>query len=150
MKKSSFSDTIGNIFINLIFTLLILVVLGLAGFLLYLDFYISKPVFSLIWVILLPIFGLMATRLLDHFVGDKYYNPNWVYEARSGKGFVKPQKRQTKKILINFIECLLFILLLVRFIILAPLNKVCSIIGVSCSIVAIIAYFIIGIIPKSD
>ena len=146
MKKSK-SDTAEKVFYIITFTIMTLIVLGLLGYLIYLDFYISKSAFSLIWVALLPIFGLIANKLFEHFTGNKGYGANWVEDARKGKGIVKQNKRRMRKILTTFIECVMFALLLARFVVLFPLNKVFAIIGITCSAIGFISYFAIGVIP---
>ena len=147
MKDSKFSETLGKVFSIISLVLLSFIVVGLLGYLIYLDFHISKPAFSLIWIPLLPIFALISNKLFEHLFGDKTYNTNWIEEAKKGKGFLKQGKKRTRKVLTTFIECLLFALLIVRFVILLPLNKVFAVIGIACSAIGFIAYFAVGVIP---
>ena len=127
MKDSEFSQKFGKVVSIILIVISSLIIIGLLGLLVYLDFHTSKPAFSLVWIVLLPIFGLIANRLIEHFIGDNGYGANWVSEARQGKGFVKQNKRRTRKVLTSFFECLLFVLLIIRFVALMSLNKVFSI-----------------------
>ena len=145
--KNSNSNTAEHILNTIISAVLGLTVLGLLGFLIYLDFYISKPSFSLIWILLLPIFGLIVNKITDNVSGDKPYNPNWIDTARKGKGIVKQNKRRTRKVVTTFIELVLFALLLIRFIALLSVNKIFAIIGIICSAICLVIYLIIGVIP---
>lgn len=145
MKDSKFSTTFGKVCSIAFLVIMALIIIGLLGFLIYLDFYISKPAFTLIWIPLLPIFALISNRLMDHFVGDKTYGANWVDDARKGKGVVKQNKKRTQKVLTTFFECLLFALLIARFVVLLSSNKVFAIIGLICSVIGFISYFAVGV-----
>ncbi len=147
MKDSKFSTTLGKVLSIVSIVIMSIIVIGLLGLLVYLEFYISKPAFSLIWIPLLPTFALISNRFIEHLVGGKTYGANWIEDAKKGKGVVKHGKHRTQKVLTTFIECVLFALLIARFIVLLPVHKVLAIIGIVCSVIGFISYFAIGVIP---
>ena len=147
MKDSEFSTTAEKVFYMVSLVFMSTLVIALLGLLIFLEFYISKPAFTLIWIPLFPILGLICNRLSEHFIGGKIYGANWITDARKGKGLVKQTKRRTRKVLTTFIECTLFVLLIARFIVFLSTNKIFSIIGISFSAIGFVSYFIIGVIP---
>ena len=144
MKYTKLSNKLGKFAVGTIFVIMILVILGLAGAFLWIDLSYPFPMLSLFWFLLLPTIGLAVNWFLGHFFGDEYYNTGSVYEGRSIQDVVKTPKYYTRRMFVCFVECILFALLIVRFLFLFPFNIATSIIGIVGSIVGIIIYFIVG------
>ena len=138
MKFTKLTNKLGNVVIGIMLVSMILVILGIDGVFLWLD--LSYPDYSLsfLWFILLPATGLGINWFIGPFFGDEYYETGWVNEGNSVRDVVKTPKYYTRRMFVCFVECFLFILLIIRFI----FQK--SIIGIIGSIIAIIIYFIVG------
>ena len=141
MKFTRLSNKIGSVIVDTIFALMILFMLGIAGVFVYIDFYLSTPIFSLMWIPLLPGLGLAINWFLGKFFDDKYYNTGLVNEGRSVYDVEKTPKYYTRRMFVCFVECFLFVLLIIRFVFLFHLSIASSIIG---SIIGIVIYFIVG------
>lgn len=144
MKFTRLSGKIGSFVVGTIFALMILFILGLFGAFVYIDFYLSTPIFSFMWFPLLPGLGLAINWFLGKFFGDRYYNTGWVNEGRSVYDVEKTPKYYTRRMFLCFVECFLFVLLILRFVSLIPLSISSSIVGIIGAIVGIVIYFIVG------
>ena len=144
MKYTKLSNKLGKFAVGTIFVIMILFILGLAGTFLWVDLSYPLPMLSLFWWLLLPTIGLAINWYIGHFFGDEYYNTGWVYEGRSVYDVVKTPRYYTRRMIVCFVECILFALLIIRFLFLFPFNVATSIIGIVGSIVGIIIYFIVG------
>lgn len=146
MKFSKISDKIGKIALRAIDVLLILFMLGILGYYGYVDFHFSDEIIgpSLCWILLLPSAGAAINFFLGHFCGDEYYNTGHVSDGWSKYDVIKTPKYYTRRMYFCFIECFLFLLLIIRYSFLFHLNIIIPMLGLICSIIAIIIYFIVG------
>lgn len=144
MKFTKLSNKLCNFVVKAMFVFMILFILGLAGVFLWVDLSYSIPMVSLFWLLLLPAIGLIVNWHIGHFFGDEYYDTGLVIDGDSIFDVVKTPKYYSRRMFVCFIECFLFALLIIRFIFLFPFNFVISVIGIVCSIIGIIIYFIVG------
>ena len=144
MKYTKLSEKIGSILLNALYVVLILFVLGIMGVFIWADITINLPILSLFWIILLPTFGLCINWFIGSFFGDKYYRTGTVIRGRSVFDVVKTPKYYKRRIYVCIIEAILFVALIVRYIFLFPYSLACALIGIICSVIAIIIYFIVG------
>lgn len=142
MKYTKISNKLGKVVLGIIYGFMILFILGVAGLFLWVDLIYRIPMVSLLWLVLLPTVGLGVNWFIGHFFGDKYYNTGMVHEGRSIYDVEKTPKYYSRRMFVCFIECFLFVLLIVRYILSLPL--ITSIIGIIGSVIAIIIYFIVG------
>ncbi len=144
MKYTKLSNNLKNFVIGAFFVIMILLIIGLAGVFLWLDLSYPFPMLSLFWLLLLPTAGLAINWYIGRFFGDEYSNTDFVVEGRTVKDVVKTPKYYTRKMVVCFVECFLFVLIIVRFIFLFPFGIATSIIGIIGAIVGIAIYFIVG------
>jgi len=147
MKFTKLTNNIGKFMLDSVYVLLILLMLGLLvvyGY--FFEFVPSVEVSgaSLGWIVLLPTVGIAINVFLGHFFGDEYYNTGHVSEGRSRYDIVKTPKYYTRRMFFCFVECFLFLLLIVRYLFLFSKSILIPTVGIICSIVAIIIFFIVG------
>ena len=92
MKYTKMTEKIKNIPIKTASVIMILILLGLVGVLLWADFTSRFYMISLVWLVMLPVVGLGVNWYIGPFFGDKYYNTGWVVEGRSVYDVEKKQK----------------------------------------------------------
>lgn len=138
------TNKIGSFLLGALYVLVILFIVGIAGVFLWVDISQEIPGLSLLWIMLLPTFGLGINWNIGWFFGDEYYNTGYVREGRSVLDVVKTPKYYKRRMYLCFIECGLFVLLMIRFFIYFSVTVVVPIIGVLGSLVAIIIYFVVG------
>lgn len=144
MKYTNMTNKFANFLIGAVYVIFILFIVGAAGAFLWVDISQEIPGLSLLWIVLLPTFGLGINWSVGHFCGDEYYNTGLVREGRSVLDVVKTPKYYKRRMYLCFIECGLFVLLMVRYCIHFAVTVAVPIIGVLASIAAIIIYFVVG------
>lgn len=144
MKYTKLTNKMGHFFICLFYSIFILIIVGLAGVFMWLDLTMMLPPLSIMWLILLPTFGLCINWCLGHILGDEFYDTGIVSEGRTVYDVVKTPKYYKRRAYLCFIEIILFVLLIFRYIFVSPIMLAPIIIGVIGSIVAIIIYYIVG------
>lgn len=144
MKYTKMSKNIKNFAYGLVNSIPLIIALGLFGAFLWIDLTYSIPLISILWIILLPALGLVINWSIGHFFGDEYYNTGLVFQGRTVFDVVKTPKYYSRRMFVCFIECFLFLLLIVRFIFLINFNNLVSILGIISCIIAIAIYFIVG------
>lgn len=165
MKYTNMVGRVKNIGHWVFVLLMISILLGATGVLVWCDFYVGHPFMSFLWLALIPSIGLGANWFLGYVCGDEYYNTGVVIEGRSVFDVVKTPKYYKRRMIFYFIECFLLVLLIVRFILFFnPFGKMIygffepghaddydpsfgiglPIVGIIATIVEIIICFIIG------
>lgn len=157
MKYTKMSNKLGSIVLGILMSMPIIFILVCFGGFVYLDFYLNNPLITLLWIMLLPTFGLGINWFIGHYFGDEYYNTGWVYEGRSVFDVVKTPKYYRRRMYLCIIECVLFVLLIIRFLSLmlftllgivgfwaALRESIVPLLGIVGCIIAIIIYYIVG------
>ena len=125
---------------------MILFMLAFLGFYGYVDFCQSegRSVISLGWIFILPVCEIGIDVLIGRLMGDEWYNTGYVSNGRSVYNVKKTPKYYSRRMFFCFIECFLFVLLIIRYVFLFSASIIVPTLGIICSIIAIIIYFIVG------
>ncbi len=144
MKYTNMTNKFGSFLIGALYVFIILFIVGVAGVFLWVDISQEIPGLSLLWIMLLPTFGLGINWNIGHFFGDEYYNTGYVRKGRSVLDVVKTPKYYKRRMYLCFIECGLFFLLMIRYLVYFSVTVAVPIIGLLSSIAAMIIYFVVG------
>ena len=95
---------------------MVLIILGLMGGFVLVDFYADVPLLSFIWLMMIPVMGYCINWVLGYICGDEYYNTGMVVEGYSVFDVIKTPKYYRRRMICYFVECFLLFLLFIRFI----------------------------------
>lgn len=143
MKYTNLSKKIGKSAFHSFLILIYILFICLYGVLIWVDLcMLQTPVFNLMWLILIPTFGLVSNRIFSRLAGDERYDTGVVVDGTTWFDVVKTPKYYKRRGYCCYLTLSLFVLLIVKTIFTFKLNLLWSIIGVIGGVVGIILSFI--------
>ena len=144
MKYTRLSSKIGSFFYGVFCAFIILILLGCFAMFVYLDFMMDTPIFSIMCLTFLPGLGFAINWLIGYFFSDEHYDTGLVSNGRTVYDIVKTPKYYSRRMFVCFIECFLFLLLVIRSTTLMTESVAWAIFGILGGLGGIVVYFIVG------
>lgn len=149
MKYTKLSQKIGRVAYLTFFTLIYVLFLGLYGVLAWVNLSIlTTPVFNIMWIALIPAFGIVTIWTLARWCGDEIYDTGLVSDGDTLYEIKRTPKFYKRRMYVYFIEAFLFVLLMVKNIVLFVLDPIWSVVGIVGGVAGVVFCFIIAMSSK--
>ena len=145
MKYTNMEKKLGRFVVIFSYGFILFLISSLLLGLLVIDFFYGILPISILWFLLLPGFGIILNWFIGRMCGDKFYNTGIVVDGDSVYDIEKTPKYYKRRMYISFIQCGIFGLLGLRYILSIMLGMYMYIILLIGCIIAIVIYVILGL-----
>lgn len=138
---------IKNILGKILWIIMILLVIALVGAIVAISFALETLIIDVMLVPPMIVFlGIGLNYFIARLCGHKIYNTGWVVDGRTVFDIKVTPKYYKRKMVIDFIQCLLFIAYLIKFVLSLKGEELAwAIAGIIVSLVGAVLYFIVGL-----
>ena len=117
MNATNMLKKISSLCMKALWVIMILLVIALFGVIVFLSFYLETLIIDVMLVPIMIVFlGMGLNYFIALFCGEKLYNTGWVHEGNSMFAIRTTPKYYKRKIFIDFIQCLFYVLYLIKFV----------------------------------
>ncbi len=151
MKYTKITKKLGGIVRSIFWGFVILVLLGLSGLFVWCDFSMANPLVSFVLLVWIPGLCYSVNYCISLIAGDELTNTGMVSDGHSVFDIKRTPKYYSRRMISHFVGCILFVLLLLRYMfylgylcIMSAYYLVFFFVGAVGSVIGVVVCFIFG------